>query len=857
MKYRILCLLLILCMLTLCACPGGEAPTPPPEENPGNTTPATPDAIPPIYGNGNPISEAGAKETQENIPDYEIDIDEGEEVGAEAFFHPKAYPGESIYIIMEEVILSNQMSNLTSLNGNTYVFAQGLTIDGASNLTLSDGCLVGDINMIDADTVSFKNMQIIGAVTVEDTVANLYFSLCSLNELTNIGTNLTVLDCIVTYNETGISDQGVGTYIENCFFYGNGTALHLSGQNTTVRECSLSPRDTTATGVRINETVNTLLALNRIEGVQTSLHVKNSFNCVVARNSFISADAEDNRHLYVVDNEMGGRLTARRCSYLLADGNNYPSDGKNHTPVLEDNSNQTGNLTPSTSTVAYGVNEAELPKTDPRQFDGMERRTHVRCSEGERAVSGYVNAEVRDGSRYVFISPGAYTAQRETSIAILHLMSMTPEDGVTVYAYGVYFERETANAQHLLRMDYSKNIEIKGLTMGYAASSHMQFHIIDKTADGYLRLLPSAGLQVDEEGFDTPQYACHFVRQSDGEYAPRTKYTVEAHTLVGQPDGTYLLYTAKPYYFNIGDVLAFSGYDSSVSVSLTDSDNLLFQDVTIYSDRGTAFGGYMLGGNIIFNRLSCTPAAAGRVDEETRREYADILTAYSVDSETVGSILHQEEDGYIYGAAAQLGATGLDFIYTEGDVKITSSRLCGATYANVDISSNQASPITCTFRNSLFSAALGYGIYGYGTVGTVQSCSFRNFSQCGVQFDLESATQEENICIESCLFTNIGYSASYSLEYVPIVINDSSTLSHVQIAHNRFTERYEAPSPYTIWIDNAASATITKNDFGMGYATGVMGDNLHIVAKTLTVQNNDYGNLNRMLSRFLALFSSQ
>jgi hypothetical protein len=61
--------------------------------------------------------------------------------------------------------------------------------------------------------------------------------------------------------------------------------------------------------------LNVLVALNDITGAQSSLVIGNSKNVSVVLNRGVSVEVNDNNNLYVVDNSLGGRITAKNNNY--------------------------------------------------------------------------------------------------------------------------------------------------------------------------------------------------------------------------------------------------------------------------------------------------------------------------------------------------------------------------------------------------------------------------------------------------------------------------------------------------------------------------------------------------------------
>ena len=74
-------------------------------------------------------------------------------------------------------------------------------------------------------------------------------------------------------------------------------------------------------GAEGDYTQNAIAALNTIRGAQTGVKAEWMFNSVILLNQAVSVEAHSNKNLYIIENNLGGRIVAKNNNYIIADCN--------------------------------------------------------------------------------------------------------------------------------------------------------------------------------------------------------------------------------------------------------------------------------------------------------------------------------------------------------------------------------------------------------------------------------------------------------------------------------------------------------------------------------------------------------
>ena len=368
--------------------------------------------------------------------------------------------------------------------------------------------------------------------------------------------------------------------------------------------------------------MNGLLALNVVEGAQTSVQLSGVDNTAVILNSLVSVEANDSKHLYVCDNSLGGRRTANNNDYILADGNTYPADGFDHATLQEGNTNHNGDgLTDVNARPEVGADEALLPHVDKELFVGVPRMEAVKdvLTGTETAVAAYI-LERSQTEEYVILAPGAYS----TGVTIDFNSS---HNNTKIYGYGAYIERDT-DLSRQMGFFGAENIAVKGLTLGFKQQSCGQVYVLEKL--GYqngkltVRVITGAGMMNEFGNTNTKYYnttgigtqrAGAFYAYCDANFKTITKNNVaEALPTMDMEVAEWLYNMLK-----VGDVLTSKGCNGGTTMLVTQGcSGISFTDFTLYGNSaGMAFAETYNQTGVVNNRVYDTTRNGEIIDEAT------------------------------------------------------------------------------------------------------------------------------------------------------------------------------------------------------------------------------------------------
>ena len=681
----LLCVLLVGCMLFLCACPGGGGGdttcthsfgddgvcTLCGEIKPCEHTYGT-DGICTKCGNScahsfkdGVCSKCGAPQPDDNIVYGEGAVIEnaGDSIAADAaVLTPVTYKAEPDVEQAGAILFrsfkgdgktwratGDKPATLSKIENKTYggnstvlILDAGMKVDGGSGITFRDMIIVGDVQIVGASSVTFENVQIFGNVTVEKDCSDVVFLSCRLDgatALTNKGAKLGVKGCFVKFTEAGILDSGNGTIVLDNRFEGNGTAIKSAATSASYTYNTVTV-NAEGIGVAMEKgTTNCVAGMNVIRGAQTSALIKEVYNTSFVRNTVISIKAEKNHALYVIDNAMGGRLTATDNNYLLADGNTFADDGKTHVAVQSGNQNVNGDtLMDVNYRPEVGADEAQLPHVDKDLFVGMEAQSTVRLLREDAVVLySYIAAEAAKKD-VVIITPGKYEITTALTLNERH-------NDTTVYAHGVYAEAQLP-AQGVyknghVRISNAKNIAIKGLTMAYDQQTCGQVYVLEKIQDvggaGEIRVVTGAGMWNDF-GDSGSQYmsATGIGIQRAGTFYAIGDFAIKDKTIRKQSNGTMTLRVPSDVYEILaeGDIMTCRLESGATSVQVSTSSDVLLMDMTLYGySSGFAFYETKNVGATTYYRVYNTTRYGEIIDKATYDRYEAYEAEYGVDLE--------------------------------------------------------------------------------------------------------------------------------------------------------------------------------------------------------------------------------
>lgn len=537
--------------------------------------------------------------------------------------------------------------------------------------------------LIKENGARYADAEFCGKVTVADGVRGVVFENCRFTALENGGADMFVIGCTFAFSGVGLASHGHGLYVRDCHFTGTGTAIAATGEEADIRS-SIFSLSGDSVGVSLREAQNAIVALCTFEGAEKSVVMENCFNTIAVRNRAASILAEGGEHLYICDNELGGKLHAKEIDYLIADGNTYPTDGADHTPVLKGNQNTNGDtVTDVNARLDVGANEDLLPHIDRDLFVGMERKKTVKVfGEEPLAVYDYVLAHALT-DECVILAPGVYETDHSAIFTAEHA-------NTTVYGYGVFVEHveyaEKNNSAQHISVRGSENISFKGLTVGYAQPSNGQVYILKKLGDNKVLTVTGAGIW---NGFS--KTGCPFLKNSTdiGMQRAGTFTSCGDFWMVAaesNEDGTITVELKDATYetVNPGDILTCRLSTGTSVVGTSRSKNILYKDFTQYCYAGGfAFSESYNRNAVTYYRMADTSKAGRIIDKETYDRYRALEQEYGVSLE-----ISIDEKGRYRGAPAHISS--IDGVHA--NMCNEGSRIISCLFENLtDDASNQKS----------------------------------------------------------------------------------------------------------------------------------------------------------------------
>ena len=265
--------------------------------------------------------------------------------------------------------------------------------------------------------------------------------------------NATIYGCITV--------TGRGAVIQNCKIKSESHAFLVAAADAVIRQ-----NDIDAPSAILIEpySENVLIAQNNTHG---DIKIDGATNCSVVLNKAKKLTVTDSVSIAVAANDFEGKLTLHGNDYLLCD-NNAAS-----TLDAIGNKNVNGdNLTDENARPDCGVNYDVLPHTNKELFVSMTRKAYVADADYDEQLDilEYIKREAAT-NHVVIVPPGAYAVDKELWLGAECSNSK-------IYAYGVFMEKAQEYAACYSVSDV-ENLEIHGLTAGYARQACGQVHVLD------------------------------------------------------------------------------------------------------------------------------------------------------------------------------------------------------------------------------------------------------------------------------------------------------------------------------------------------------------------------------------------
>ena len=651
-------------------------------------------------------------------------------------------------------VTDGNAATLTGLTSNkdysaaVLIAPKGLVIKDLSNVTISQLIVEGPVRIENCTNLTLKNVKIQApgdtAITIDgqSTGTALHAIRATGNvAISNAGTDTVLLSSYLGFTAYGVQDTAErGTILQDSRLEGEGVAISTVASGSTFRFLTVKMNSIADTGIVITGGQNILVAQNVISGTRSSIDVSGADNCSIVLNSAVSIDADGNTHMYICDNALGGRLTVMNNDYLLADGNTFPVDTKDHNSVQSNNKNTNGNsLMNVDARLDVGADEDLLPHTDKDLFVGMERQETVTDVSLSTSYSIYDYVERQAlANEYVVIAPGAYVASGENNQhATINLSNK--HNNTTIYAYGVYAETpllpgkeatETEDAKTSAHRSLTTHISVsgasditfKGLTVGSVMQSSGQVYVLERLGSNRIRVIGGAGMMnefsnTNTEYYDTTGFYLH--RVSQGEFSVFCDLGMKS--ISKQADGTMIMTVNADAYELIskGDVLTCRANGGATSVSTSTSSNIRYQDMVIYgTSGGLCFVENRNETAVTYYRIADTNRNGAVISADEYNKYKTLEAQYDVDFE-----MSIDAQGRYRGSVAHIGS--IDATHTNSSQQ--GSQVISCLFENMcDDGTNQKS-VHARLASAVDNGDGTTTITYKGNLSPVQYGSYKNY----------------------------------------------------------------------------------------------------------------------------------
>ncbi len=474
----------------------------------------------------------------------------------------RSYNAKGITVYIDKpLVLSGadgmQLSNLHLMGTNYYMTTlQVQSTENAvlDNITITGHAAVG-MEISDSERLFLKGTSVTGTIetgiVIDQTASEVY--------LTNATLDVTTL---------GVQDAGkIGIYMKDSTIRSSGDGVSLLTAGSELRDCAITA---TGNGIYLNGAVDTLVARNTVTG---SILGEDCDNTVLLKNTATSLTVKSGENMYVVSNTLSGRLTLEGNNYLLADLNTEAA------VTDSNNANKNGDdVTDVDARLAVGADESLLPHVDRDQFLYHPRKETVRTADGAgKSFAAYLT-ECMKSEDEVIIAPGVYRVYGNQAV--------NGWQNKNVYAFGAMAEQQSY-LKAIFSIDGCSNLTFHGLTLGFAQQSCGQVYVLDKLADNTLLVITGAGM-LNEFGNTNASY---YNTTGMGAQRAGTFYAycdTGFNRITKNADGTMNMAVSSGVYNTIakGDILTCRSTNSGTTVSIYNSGDVTFRDMTLYGNSG-------------------------------------------------------------------------------------------------------------------------------------------------------------------------------------------------------------------------------------------------------------------------------
>ncbi|MBP3376645.1 MAG: right-handed parallel beta-helix repeat-containing protein [Clostridia bacterium] len=512
-----------------------------------------------------------------------------------------------------------------------------LTCGARSLPVLNEEKICEDIVISSPTTLSGK--EISGNVVIEKGAGGTKISDCIICGSVKISANnVSLVRSTVKYTAEGITDSSEnGLFLRDCTLEGDGIALSSRANNVEITFCTVKG------DIVLGEGENQMIAATK----GANIHISCARNTSIVKNEAESISADGCHALYVIENTIFSTLSLTENNFLIADLNKVADI------IADENENVNGDtLVDVNARLKVGADKNLLPHLDKDLFVGKPRKNTVRDpeAESEKTLPQYIMSAAKT-DEVIFVAPGAYCSDESINFH-------TAESNTTIYAYGVYAERQKDLYQHMEFYD-TENVTVKGLVLAFKQQSCGQVYIVgleglDESGNaGCIRVITGAGLMDEFARSDD-----HYFKNIGWGGAHRDFYAYMdvdyGATTPTEADGTRRVLMSAPKYqrLKVGDVLSCRASNGHGTIQIARSANVTFYDFTMYGNAA-AFAWTESNNTTAttYYRVANTTRNGEIIDEATYNKYKEYEKKYGISFE-----MSIDEEGRFRGSPCHIGS---------------------------------------------------------------------------------------------------------------------------------------------------------------------------------------------------------
>ena len=475
--------------------------------------------------------------------------------------------------------------------------------------------VTGDIVL--NEKVKLSNLTVNGTLLIKEGAEGSVITNCRVEVGIEIhADNVSILK---TTTKSIIDESANGLFVRDSIITGKGVAISSRADNAEITFCTVSG------DIVLGEGENQMAALTKCAG----LYISGARNSSLIKNEAETISADGCHALYVIENGISGTLSLTDNNYVIADLN------KAEDVISESNENTNGdNITDVNARLPVGADKNLLPHLDKDLFVGKPRKATVRDpeAENEKALPRYI-MDASKTEEIIIIAPGAYISEQSMEF-------YAENSNTTIYAYGVYAERQVDLYHH---MDFggASNVTVKGIVLAFKQQSCGQVYVVglegldEDGQAGWLRVMTGAGLMDEFARSDD-----HYFKDIGWGGAHRDFYAYMdcdfGAITPTEADGTRKIHMSAGKYnqIKVGDVLTCRASNGHGTIQIWDSANITFYDLTMYGNAA-AFAWTESNNHTAttYYRVANTTRNGEIIDKETYNRYKGYEEKYGISFE--------------------------------------------------------------------------------------------------------------------------------------------------------------------------------------------------------------------------------